>query len=257
MRYKQYFIILTLSLFLASCKTLPEGVSPHLATWLYGEHTLPSSITKSNEVEKYKPRYNKTGMSDNTESLIKPGVKVPAVVYMHGCAGISAEAYNFKKIMLSHGYAVFMPDSFARPGREKLCDQGGMNERVAMRHREVSTALTEIRKLSWVDQTNVILMGFSEGGNTTDSWYNDDFKALIVIGSACTNSGGSPSAPGNVPVLAIVGELDHYRPGMSCKITRRVGGSKSIVINGANHWISHEPETVKAISRFLNKCCGK
>ncbi|MDH5395045.1 MAG: dienelactone hydrolase family protein [Gammaproteobacteria bacterium] len=227
-----------------------------MATWLHGEHTLPSSITKSGEAERYKPVYTKTGMLDNSKSIIKPGTKVPAVIYMHGCAGISNEAYNYKNIMLSQGYAFFMPDSFARPGREKLCGKGGMNERVTMRQREVSTALKELRKMTWIDQKKIILMGFSEGGNTTDSWYNDDFTALIVLGSACTNSGGSPSAPANVPVLAIVGEHDDYRPGMSCSITRTIGGSQSIIIKGANHWISHYDETKKAINQFLKTCCG-
>ena len=249
-------IIFVASFILASCQTLPKGVTPHMATWLYGEHTLPSSLTKSGNYETYKPSYNNAVSLKNIKSIIKPNIKVPAVIYMHGCAGISDEAYNYKNIMLSQGYAFFMPDSFARPSREKLCGQGGMNERVTMRHREVSTTLKELRKMTWIDQKRVILMGFSEGGNTTDSWYNDDFSALIVIGSACTNSGGSPSAPDNVPVLAIVGEHDDYRPGLSCSITRTIGGSKSIIIKGADHWISNYNETRKSINEFLGKCCS-
>lgn len=249
-------IILVTSFILASCQTLPKGVTPHMATWLYGEHTLPSSLTKSGSPETYKPSYKNAVLSSNVKNIIIPNVKVPAAIYMHGCAGIKDEGYNYKSIMLSQGFAFFMPDSFARPGRAKLCGTGGMNERVAMRHREVSTALKEIRKLPWIDQKKVILMGFSEGGNTTDSWYNDDFSALIVLGSACTNSGGSPIAPDNVPVLAIVGEHDDYRPGLSCSITRTIGGSKSIIIKGADHWISHYSETEKSIIQFLGKCCS-
>lgn len=243
-------------LMLTSCVSLPKGVTPYMATWLYGDHTLPSSITRSGGSESYKPLLNKSTEISQMKKLIKTDSKVPAVIYMHGCAGIKDEGYAYQKLLLNQGYAFFMPDSFARPGREKLCGQGGMNERVAMRQREVVTALKEIRKLAWIDQNKVILMGFSEGGNTTDSWYNDDFAALMVMGSACTNSGGSPSAPDNVPVLAIVGESDSYRPGMSCAIKRTVGGSKSIIIPKADHWISHYDITQKSIKIFLKQCCS-
>ena len=249
------YILISFSI-LASCQTLPEGVSPQMATWLYGEHMLPPSLTQSGDAERYTPDLNKAAELEQVKRLIKPGTKAPAVIYMHGCAGISDEAFNYQKMMLKHGHAFFIPNSFVRPGREKLCGQGGMSERVAMRQREASTALKEIRKLDWIDQNKVILMGFSEGGNTTDSWYNDDFSALIVIGSACTNSGGSPSAPDNVPVLAIVGENDNYRPGLSCSISRTIGGSKSIIIKGADHWISDNNITRKSINKFLGECCS-
>jgi len=226
-----------------------------MATWLYGEHTLPASATVSGSNEIYTPLLDERLEKEQTRKLVKSGVTIPAAIYMHGCAGITSEAYNYRELMLSQGYAFFMPDSFARPGRVKLCGQGGMSERVAMRQREVDIALKAVRKLPWVDQKRLVLMGFSEGGNTTDSWYTADFAGLIVLGSACTNSGGSPSAPGSVPVLAIVGEIDEYRPGMSCTIDRTVGGSKSIVIPGASHRISQEDETTEAIRKFLGQCC--
>jgi len=243
------------SLVLGACQSLPEGVTPQEATWLYGKHTLPASATLSGGIETYTPLLNKELEREHAKRIIKPGIEIPAAIYMHGCAGISAEAYSYRKLMLSQGYAFFMPDSFARPGREKLCGKGGMSERVAMRQQEVDVALKALRELPWIDQDRLVLMGFSEGGNTTDSWYSADFTGLIVLGSACTNSGGSPSAPERVPVLAIVGEVDEYRPGMSCTIERTVGGSRSIVINGANHWISHYDETQNAIKEFLVSCC--
>jgi dienelactone hydrolase len=251
----RYFLVFIALLPVSSCQTLPEGVTPHYATWLYGEHKLPATATLSGSTEIYTPRLDKIREQKETREILKPGVKIPAAIYMHGCAGISSEAYAYQDLMLSQGYAFFMPDSFARPGRVKLCGQGGMSARVDMRQREVDAALKAIRQLPWIDQKRLVLMGFSEGGNTTDSWYSDDFAGLIVLGSACTNSGGSPSAPERVPVLAIVGEIDEYRPGMSCTITRTVGGSKSIVIPRANHWISHHDETQDAIREFLGQCC--
>jgi len=252
---KNIFLVFVCLSIVTSCQTLPEGVTPVDATWLFGEHALPATATRSGSSESYKPRRDKQRETIETGALIKPGIKIPAAIYLHGCAGISSEAYNYKKLMLSQGYAVFMPDSYARPGREKLCGKGGMSARVDMRHAEVRAALKAIRQLPWIDQKRLVLMGFSEGGNATDNWYSDDFAGLIVLGSACTSSGGSPSAPERVPVLAIVGEIDEYRPGLNCTITRSVGGSKSIVIPRANHWISHHDITQNAIKEFLGLCC--
>ena len=65
-----------------------------------------------------------------------------------------------------------------------------------------------------------------------------------------------PMAPKGTPVLAIVGELDRYRPGFKCYMERTVGGSKSISIPHAGHSIAHRFETREAITTFLRKCCS-
>lgn len=246
------------SIFIVSCQSLPAGVGPVEATWLYGEFSLPASVTVNGKSKSFSPSYSDEPWQISAEKFIKPGIKIPLAIHMHGCAGIGGndEAGEYLDLMLSQGYAVFMPDSFQRPGREKLCGQGGMHERIAMRTTEISYALKQIRKLNWVDQDRLVLMGFSEGGNATDNWYTRDFAGLIVLGSACTHSGGSPTAPNDVPVLAIVGEIDDYRPGMSCTITRKIKGSKSIVIPGADHWIATHSVTQNAIKQFLQQCCS-
>jgi len=250
-------LISFLSIFIASCESLPAGVSPVQATWLYGQISLPSSVTDSGKSKSFSPSYSDKPWPISAEKFIKPGMKIPLAIHMHGCGGIGEndEAREYRDLMLSLGYAVFMPDSFQRPGRERLCGQGGMHERIDMRTNEVAYALKQIRKLNWVDQDRLVLMGFSEGGNATDNWYTRDFAGLIVLGSACTHSGGSPSAPAEVPVLAIVGESDDYRPGMSCTIKRKIKGSRSIVIPNADHWIATDSVTQNAIKQFLQQCC--
>jgi dienelactone hydrolase len=149
-----------------------------------------------------------------------------------------------------------MPDSFQRPGRKECDAEGSLKHRVSLRTQEVEYALARIRELSWVDQQRVILMGFSEGGNTTDNWSRKGFAAHIVIGSACALVGGAPAAPEGVPVLAIVGSKDEFRPGLSCKIERTIRGSKSIVIPGAGHSIAGYGKTRNAIRTFLSQCCS-
>ena len=254
---RRFIVLFVISLLMVSCRSIPKDVSPVAATWLYGVHALPASATVSGSTESFVPTYKNTLGADSAGKKLKPGVKVPIAIHLHGCAGMTTgnQHAEYQDLLLSQGYAVFMPDSFARPERENLCGQGGLSDRIDTRIAEVRYALKQIRTLPWVDQKRMVLTGFSEGGNTVDNWPTDDFAGLVVLGSACTKSGGSPIAPDNVPVLAIVGELDDYRPGLSCSIKRTVGGSKSIVIPGADHYIALYTETQTAIKLFLKQCC--
>jgi dienelactone hydrolase len=203
----------------------------------------------------------KSSQGDNNwvteaEKEIKNGIKIPVVLYLHGCKGFSNQGEIFRSLLLEEGYAFFVPDSFQRPGRKKCGKQGKLHSRVTLRTEEVEYALERIQDLAWVDHSRLILMGFSEGGNTTDNWWKPGFSAHIITGSACTLVDGTPAAPTTVPVLAIVGEDDKYRPSLSCDIQRTIGGSRSIVIPNAGHSIAQYPETRDAIRSFLNTCCS-
>ena len=259
MKLVRHIVLLTVAtVLLASCQTtLPKGVTPVMATWLYGEHALPSTATISGNEETFRSSAGDPLWTNSAEKMVKPGKKLRVAMYLHGCGGISGQAIQYRELMHSLGYAVFMPDSFQRPGREVLCGQGGLGNRISLRLREVDYALSKIRQLSWVDQDRIILMGFSEGGNTTDNFDEKGFAAHIVLGSACTQTRDSvPMAPKGTPVLAIVGERDRYRPGIKCYMERTVGGSKSISIPYAGHSIAHLDETKEAITTFLRKCCS-
>lgn len=251
------FLLIT-AFIISACQstpTLPTGVTPVQATWLYGRYIIPPNFTKSNSVQTL---HQKVGQSDWTQlaSLtLKKNVKVPVVLYLHGCKGMHGQSKIYSQLLISEGYAVFMPDSFQRPGREQCRAEGTLLERVALRTQEVEYALKQIRKISWVDQKHIILMGFSEGGNTADNWSKPGFAGVLIMGSACTLVGGKPATPTGIPVLAIVGSNDDFRPGLSCKINRNEGISKSIVIQGAGHKVAQYPMTKQEIHLFLHKCC--
>lgn len=235
---------------------LPPGVSPVQATWLYGRYIIPAAYVTRDSAATVQQDVDEPRWPDVASPMIKPGVSVPVVVYLHGCNGMRRQAENFSKLLVSEGYAVFMPDSFKRPGRKECSAQGKLRERVALRTEEVEYALEQIAQLPWVDQSRLVLMGFSEGGNTTDNWSRGGFAGHIIIGSACTLVGGEPAAPRGTPVLAVVGANDSYRPGKFCRIDESDGVSRSIVIAGADHWVSKYAETQEAIRSFLRKCCS-
>lgn len=259
-RLALFVLLVVLGQSLVACQGariyLPDGVSPVQATWLYGKFIIPSAYAKSGETITYRQTVGQPHWDTLAASDVKPNASVPVVLYMHGCRGMHGQARRYSKLLESEGYAVFMPDSFKRPYRRECREQGTLEERVLLRKQEVEYALDRIRGLSWVNQKRVMLMGFSEGGNTTDSWSKPGFAAHLVMGSACTLVDGKPAAPAGVPVLAIVGAQDRYRPGFSCRIEREDGISRSIVIKGAGHTVAQYPETKEAIRAFLGKCCS-
>lgn len=236
----------------AGCKTTSEADLK--LTWLYGSVSIPGEGTKSGADKVYD--MEASGWSEKVQKDVRTNAKIPAVLFMHGCSGLGG--FNFvADLFTKQKYAVFAPDSFRRPGRVSGCNTGMLDERIQVRHEEIAYALTQIRALDWVDQDRILLAGFSEGGNATDSWWKSGFRAHIIFGSACTHSGygGRPAAPDGVPVLAIVGELDDVRPGKSCLVARTIGGSKSVVIPDVYHEIIQYKETQEAVAKFLKTCC--
>ncbi|MDH5178962.1 MAG: dienelactone hydrolase family protein, partial [Gammaproteobacteria bacterium] len=227
----------------ASSIKLPSGISPVQATWLYGKYSIPATYVGSGKTFHFQQGVGEPLWTTLAAANLKTGAKVPVVLYLHGCKGMSRQADRFNDLLVSAGYAVFMPDSFKRPGRRQCGEQGTLRERVALRIEEVEYAFARIKEMAWVDQNRVMLMGFSEGGNATDNWSSTGFAGLLVMGSACTLVGGKPAAPVGTPVLAVVGADDEYRPGKSCSIDESDGVSKSIVIQGAGHAVAQYPET--------------
>jgi dienelactone hydrolase len=190
---------------------------------------------------------------------MKAGAKAPAILMMHGCAGVVRGAVGHRAYLMSEGYAIFEPDSVARPGRPPCKpDRGGYSgtgfdrkQIGALRYEEIALALDRIHELPWVDHNRVVLMGISEGGWAVSRWEKPGFAAHIIVSAACVADDGRPRAPENVPVLAMVGSQD----GHSCSVTRGVGGSRSIVIPGAPHDIMNRREVRDALDVFLRECC--
>ena len=107
-------------------------------------------------------------IDDIDERLAGTPPPLPTVIYLHGCAGLGRISHDAAKLLAEAGYAVIMPDSFAREHKPKSCDPervaGGLHRGVlGWRQAEANKAIREARRLAWVDPDNVFLWGFSEG----------------------------------------------------------------------------------------------
>jgi dienelactone hydrolase len=236
---------------------LPDGMTQAQATWLWGHHSIPAEITLSGTPYWYVYPHTDVNQiadpvwSDVAAKHIKPGAKTPAVLVLHGCSGLSYGDREYRRYFINSGYAVFEPNSFARPGREP-CTEDTWDESYRMRVEELKQALIEIRKLPWVDQDQLFLMGISEGGAVAAGWSQNDFAGHIILAASCWDQKDRiPAAPLNIPVLAAIGEKDRWGKGASCNTKTHAPGSNSIVIKDAPHGMSDRPEVGKAVNDFL------
>jgi dienelactone hydrolase len=229
---------------------LPEGMGKAEAAWLWGHYTVPASITRDGSPYWY--RYDHTDVSkiNNPPWMavaaghIKPGAKAPAVLVMHGCSGIFGSPNSYQVFFMEQGFAVFEPDSFARPGHS--CRYNDLDTRTE----DLEYAYTRIRELPWVDPEHILLMGISQGGAAVARWSKPGFAAHIVLANNC--NGTRPLAPAGVPVLAVVGAEDEYYQGSSCQVVRKVNGSRSIVIPDAPHGIIDYEVTRQAMVELVS-----
>lgn len=193
---------------------------------------------------------------DAVSSRIKPGVRLPVVVFLHGCSGYGHYTTAVAEFFLSSGVVVVAPNSLNRPGRMSMCGSGNMAYRATLRKAEAQFAAETLAKLSWVDTKKMILAGHSEGGNSVASYSGNEFTAHIITGTSCRHNGGSVSAPEGVSVLAIKGAEDTTYPDGRCAVRRKYRGSKSIVIPDKGHMVVTSKEAKNAILEFLSKCCS-
>ena len=143
--------------------------------------------------------------------------RVPAVVYLHGCSGIGAEEESGKLFLVERGFAVFLPDSFARGARRSNCNTNTLARSLApethgLRLEELRFAVDRVRALPWVDARRIYILGFSEGGLAAARYDGDDVAGIVIFSWHCD---GTPpfrgiQAPASIPLLTVLGTDDPW-----------------------------------------------
>lgn len=90
----------------------------------------------------------------------------PAMILMHGCAGVGRAERGWAGALVSWGYAAFVVDSFTGRGLREVCTQARTlvgTQRVP----DAYGALAAVGRHPRVNGTRIGLMGFSHGGGTT------------------------------------------------------------------------------------------
>ena len=90
----------------------------------------------------------------------------PAMILMHGCAGVGRAERGWAGVLVSFGYAAFVVDSFTGRGLREVCTQARTlvgTQRVP----DAYGALAALGRHPRIDVARIGLMGFSHGGGTT------------------------------------------------------------------------------------------
>jgi dienelactone hydrolase len=231
---------------LSACQTTSIGGSDVQSTWQDAAVGIPDAL-----------RGQECSGRATTDCLQKlnPGTRLPVVVYMHGCSGPNLGVVTDIKNL---GYVTVAPNSLARARRTVDCAVGSDKKRImGLRFQEAEYAAKALRGLAWVDQSKLILAGFSEGGVTAALYSGDEYAARIILGWTCTSADSwwnGIRGPSTTPVISVVGANDHYYQNRSnagqCRLSSRPK-SKSIVLKGTGHEVIYFTQTWTAVDEFL------
>lgn len=173
--------------------------------------------------------------------------KLPAVVFLHGCAGINSRQTSVMSLFVDAGYATFMPDSMARPDRRRECGQA--SKYVHLRFDDINYALARIREMPWVDHERLVLAGFSAGGLGAAEYldFGGVFKARVILGWGCR---GDTPVDTRAPYLNLVGRNDG-ETSRGNQLCGAIGERSEARHVDAGHDVSEDPESVNLIRKFL------
>ena len=167
----------------------------------------------------------------------------PAIVYLHGCGGLSkGRRDTIAALMTGWGYVTLAVDSFTSRGLKHSCDN-------LMTGREAD-ALAALRHLSaqrFVDPQRVAVVGSSQGAivalqlaSTRPNFFAipDDrkFNAVVAYYPECSFA----TEQLTLPAVILIGERDDWTPAADCEqwMARRAGKGapvKLVVYPGAYH----------------------
>ena len=199
---------------------------------------------------------------------ISAGRKLPAVLYLHDCAGLKIEAVRDVDELANAGFAVFAPDSFDNRSRKSDCVRfdfvAGLNpDAYAQRQSEILVALAELKKLPWVDSSAIVLYGLGEGALAAANFAGHDFRGVVLTGWTCgaaqypADVAGLKTPP-DIPILALVSRYDPWfdRTGHAGNCGTYMAGHKyaqSVVIEnrGLHHITWMDDRATEVVRRFL------
>lgn len=199
--------------------------------------------------------------------------KLPTIVFVHGCAGMLRGERRRVEFFADNGYAVISPISFAREKYPRSCSiflpKRSLMYRgtLAMRQYDVAYAIQQARKLEWVDENNLFLVGHSEGAILAATFHHSEAGVNARIAESWTCQADWPeyrgvNAPANEPILTLVSKNDPWfrdppHNGSCDEFLDKLNGSRSIVyensVTKGKHKVLDYPEVQQDVLAFLNQ----
>ena len=187
-------------------------------------YELRPALTASDEGTVWFRGPEKLAMSGELDLPDTPGL-VPAVILMHGCAGLPHRAIEgWKPLLRDWGYATFVVDSFGPRGYREVCTNGRVSS--IQRVPDAFAALAILSTHPRIDPDRIVLMGFSHGGLVANAAATDwarkfahepehRFRAIFSFYPSCIGR-VEPRLRLVVPLRVHTGEKDDWTPAAPC-----------------------------------------
>lgn len=196
--------------------------------------------------------------------------KLPTILYLHACEGLGHHREDLKRLS-KLGFVVIAPDSFAREHRPLGCDEE--RERfiryfdiaAAFQKAELDYAVQRLREFSWIDRSNLFLIGSGLGGMVAAHYQGADFAGHVIEGWGCRGPNrvfDGIWAPRDVRIFSAVSRNDPWYQknpgfGVDCaSFLRDRPGSVSVVLERPAHYVSWYPKSRAALIKFLTRDLG-
>jgi dienelactone hydrolase len=146
------------------------------------------------------------------------GRQVPVLVFLHGSSGLGLKAIGeWQQWLAGLGYASIAPDSFALADHvtyKSPIDKASYERIHALRASEIAPTLAALRGQAWVDASNLILAGTSEGSIPVARYPGNEFVARILYAWSCETNyfviEPRNAFEPNKPVLNVISASDPF-----------------------------------------------
>jgi dienelactone hydrolase len=147
----------------------------------------------------------------------------PAVVLMHGCAGIGQNVKNWARFLQTRGYMALVLDSLTTRSISEVCTNLSRLT-IADRAGDAFGALKYLQSLPNVDKYRIGIIGFSHGAVTVLKTVSE--STAFPLGDAPNYAAASALYPdclssevdANVPLLIHSGERDDWTAAAPCQL---------------------------------------
>lgn len=156
----------------------------------------------------------------------------PAVVGLHGCAGLTNRAgviderfRDWGERLSAAGYVVLFPDSFGSRGAGSQCRVRDGRIRSIDRVADANAARRWLQSQAWVKPERVSAVGWSHGGSTVlytvrprarPHDEGPDFRSAVAFYPGCRRS-SETGWSARVPTLILIGRADDWTPASACQ----------------------------------------
>jgi len=189
-----------------------ERADVRIAGNVVQDHGLdfPAAYERARQQEVQTPPNFSGARLEELTAKVRPGAKLPVIVYFHGCAGIRITSRgHLDQLATLDDFIVFAPDSFAR-ARPQYCfanhtvDVALAPQVAAMRRAEIDHALERIAALTWVDPANIFLVGHSQGAGTVAGYVGPvRIRGRVLINGSCNELLGGDGMSDDEALLSL------------------------------------------------------